>query len=280
MGFPPRPFPLTMTHHPMFLHLLYLLSNPPIDPVFIGVQHHLPPDPLLQLPLDPPQILHHTEPNFRLLPLLTSVRTGGLSPSQVPLPLFLNPRLRPLPARLSPFSPACTYTSSTSTTPSSEIPRAYPEGPLVNFPHKTKNRFIIPTQFSRNLKGRLRLHLLQNVKHLLNREMMTVKNRPGQIVKIPPTLPTLILPSPFPSVTIRPDLQRTAIRALHPLLPSDLPQVFQAILPTWEKNLSDGFTIHGSPSPSDSLSPHYTPNLRSLEGMSLSVIQAYAPDAP
>jgi hypothetical protein len=99
--------------------------------------------------------------------------------------------------------------------------------------------------------------------------MMTVKNRPGQIVKIPPTLPTLLLPSPLPSVTIRPDLQRTAIRALHPLLPSDLPQVSQAILPRWEKNLSDGFTIHGSPSPSDSLSPHYPPNLRSLEGMSL-----------
>jgi hypothetical protein len=103
--------------------------------------------------------------------------------------------------------------------------------------------------------------------------MMTVKNRPSQIVKIPPTLPTLILPSPLPSVTIRPDLQRTAIRALHPLLPSDLPQVFQAILPTWKKNLSDGFTIHGSPSPSDLLSPHYTPNLRSLEGMSLSLIE-------
>jgi hypothetical protein len=103
--------------------------------------------------------------------------------------------------------------------------------------------------------------------------MMTVKNRPGQIVKIPPTLPTLLLPSPLPSVTIRPDLQRTAIRALHPLLPSDLPQVFQAILPTWKKNLSDGFTIHGSPSPSDLLSPHYTPNLRSLEGMSQSDLQ-------
>jgi hypothetical protein len=28
MGFPPRPFPLTMTHHPMFLHLLYLLAIP------------------------------------------------------------------------------------------------------------------------------------------------------------------------------------------------------------------------------------------------------------
>jgi hypothetical protein len=129
----------------------------------------------------------------------------------------------------------------------------------MNFPHKTKNRFIIPTQFSRNLKGQLRLHLLQNVKHLLNREMMTVKNRPGQIVQIPPTFPALLLPSPFPGVTIRPDLQRTAIRALHPLLPSDLPQGFQAILPTWEKNLPHGFMVHASPSPSDLLSPALYP---------------------
>jgi len=96
-----------------------------------------------------------------------------------------------------------------------------------------------------------------------------LKNRPGRIVQIPPTLPTLLLPSPLPSVTIRPDLQRTAIRALHPLLPPDLPQGFQAIFPTWEKNLPDGFTVHTSPSPSDLLSPHYPPNLRSLEGMSL-----------
>jgi hypothetical protein len=100
--------------------------------------------------------------------------------------------------------------------------------------------------------------------------MMTVKNRPGQIVKIPPTFPTLILPSLFPSVTIRPDLQRTTIRALHPLLPSDLPQVFQTILPTWKKNLSDGFTVHASPSPSDFLVPALSLKSPILEGMSRS----------
>jgi len=64
-----------------------------------------PPNPLLHFRLYPLQILHHTEPNFRLYPLFTIVRTGGLSFPQVPLPLFLNPRLRPT-SRFFPFCPA------------------------------------------------------------------------------------------------------------------------------------------------------------------------------
>jgi len=52
MGFPPRLFLLTVTHNPMFLHILHRLRHPMID----GVPHHFPSDPLLQSPLDSPQI--------------------------------------------------------------------------------------------------------------------------------------------------------------------------------------------------------------------------------
>jgi hypothetical protein len=79
-------------------------------------------------------------------------------------------------------------------------------------------------------------------------KMMALKNRPGKVVKIPPTPTTFILPGPFPRVTIRPDFQRTAIGAFHPFLPPLFPQVFQAIFPTWEKNLPYCFTFHPSTS--------------------------------
>jgi len=78
--------------------------------------------------------------------------------------------------------------------------------------------------------------------------MMALKNRPGKVVKIPPKLTTFI------PLTIHPDFQRAAIRAFHSFLPPLFPQVFQAIFPTWEKNLPYCLTVHPSTSFSDSLS--------------------------
>jgi hypothetical protein len=71
MRFPPGPFPLTVTHHPMFLHLLHLLSHPLIDPIFI--------DSSVFNTTSPP--IHSF--NFLLTPLkffITQNRTFGSSP--------------------------------------------------------------------------------------------------------------------------------------------------------------------------------------------------------
>jgi len=104
MSFTLCPFPKIMIHYPVLLYPLNLLRNPLINCVFISVQHNLPSNPLFQFHLYPLQILHHTEPNFRLSPFLQLSKQAVCH-----LPKFPSPFPQPPPPAISlllPFLPS------------------------------------------------------------------------------------------------------------------------------------------------------------------------------